>query len=63
MKRKILILVSTLLLFFSAVEIDFAQLTFPIWARGLNPFVVAFFIFLMALLIGVLYGCIKSIKN
>ena len=63
MKRIILVIASTLLLIFSAVEIDFAHLTFPIWARGLNPFVVAFFIFLMALLIGVLYGCIKSIKN
>jgi len=63
MERIILVILVTLLLIFSTVEIDFAQLTFPIWARGLSPFVVALFVFFLAVFIGVLSGCIISIKR
>lgn len=63
MQRIILVIVSTLLLIFSTVEIDFAQLTFPVWARGLNPFVVALFVFFLSVLIWLLSCCIISIKR
>jgi hypothetical protein len=62
MKRTILIVLITLMLILSAVDINLSYLTLSIGAR-VKPFIIALFVFIFALLIWVLSGCIISIKR